>query len=166
MAPTRITELLVNGSRHTVDVDPDSVLLGVLRDDLNLTGTKYGCGERQCGACVVLIDGDPTPSCVTPTHAARGRSILTIEGLAPEGALHPLQQAFLDVGALQCGYCTPGMIMAGVALLATNSNPSEADIIQAMNRHICRCGAYPRIIRAIQTAAAVQRARQTRGGVS
>jgi aerobic-type carbon monoxide dehydrogenase small subunit (CoxS/CutS family) len=159
------TELLVNGARYSVDVDGDRSLLSVLRDDLDLTGAKYGCGERQCGACVVLVDGQPTPACVTPACAVQGRQILTVEGLAPQGALHPLQQAFLDVEALQCGYCTPGMVMAGVALLAGNPDPDETTIVQAMDRHICRCGTYPRIVRAIQLAASAMRTQQTRGGV-
>jgi aerobic-type carbon monoxide dehydrogenase small subunit (CoxS/CutS family) len=156
---------MVNGARYSVDVDGDRSLLSVLRDDLDLTGAKYGCGERQCGACVVLVDGHPTPACVTPASTVQGRQILTIEGLAPHGNLHPLQQAFLDVGALQCGYCTPGMILAGVALLATNSDPDETTIVQTMDRHICRCGSYPRVVRAIKMAAATLRAQQTRGSV-
>jgi aerobic-type carbon monoxide dehydrogenase small subunit (CoxS/CutS family) len=159
-------ELLVNGARYSVDVDGDRSLLSVLRDDLDLTGAKYGCGERQCGACVVLVDGHPTPACVTLATAVQGRQILTIEGLAAQGELHPLQQAFLDVGALQCGYCTPGMIIAGVALLATHPDPDESTIVQAMDRHICRCGTYPRIVRAIHVAAATLRAQATRGGVA
>jgi aerobic-type carbon monoxide dehydrogenase small subunit (CoxS/CutS family) len=156
---------LVNGARYSIDADGDRSLLSVLRDDLGLTGAKYGCGEPQCGACVVLVDGDPTPACVTAATAVQGRQILTIEGLASQGELHPLQQAFLQVGALQCGYCTPGMIMASVALLATNPDPDETTIVQAMDRHICRCGTYPRIVRAIQLAAAAMRTQQTSGGV-
>jgi aerobic-type carbon monoxide dehydrogenase small subunit (CoxS/CutS family) len=161
MAPPRLTELLVNNRRYRVDLDGDRSLLSVLRDDLHLTGTKYGCGERQCGACVVLLDGHPAPACVTPVSAAQGVPVLTIEGLAPEGALHPLQQAFLDAGALQCGYCTSGMIMAGVALLATNPDPDEETIIRVMDRHICRCGTYPRIVRAIRRAAARMQVQKT-----
>ncbi|MGH2353159.1 MAG: (2Fe-2S)-binding protein [Chloroflexota bacterium] len=146
-------ELRVNGSRVEIDVDPERSLLSVLRDDLDLTGSKYGCGEGQCGACVVLIDGDPTPACVTPVGAAAGKQIVTIEGLAEGGQLHPVQQAFLDVGALQCGFCTPGMIVAAVGLLRQNPDPSEADIVRFMEGNICRCGVYPRIVRAIRQAA-------------
>lgn len=158
-----MTEFTVNGQPVTLELDDDRSLLSVLRDDLDLTGTKYGCGERQCGACLVLINGHPAPACATPVSAARGQQIVTIEGLARDGRLHPLQQAFLDSGALQCGYCTPGMIMAGVALLAANSNPSEAQIVQAMDKHICRCGTYARIVNAILLAAARMRAAQAVG---
>jgi aerobic-type carbon monoxide dehydrogenase small subunit (CoxS/CutS family) len=149
----RIKELAVNGSKHPVDADDSLMLLGVLRDDLGLTGTKYGCGEGQCGACTVLIEGSAVKSCVTPLSRAAGRHITTIEGLASNGRLHPVQQAFLDAGALQCGYCTPGMIMAGAALLSQNPRPSEQQILQAMEGNICRCGTYPRIVRAIAQAA-------------
>jgi len=149
----RVTRLNVNGKWRQVDVDAGKMLLDVLRDDLDLTGTKYGCGEGQCGACTVLIGGQPMDSCLTRVGAVAGRPIVTIEGLAPDGALHPLQQAFLDVGALQCGYCTPGMILAGVGLLETNSDPTEAEIVQALRGNICRCGTYSRIVRAVQLAA-------------
>jgi nicotinate dehydrogenase subunit A len=153
MIKARITELRVNGSKVSVDAGSGRNLLGVLRDDLRLTGTKYGCGEGQCGACVVLVDGVPRPSCQTEVGTLEGRQILTIEGLATAAKLHPLQQAFLDVGAMQCGYCTPGMIMAGVSLLQTNPAPTESEIIETLDRHICRCGVYRRIVRAIQRAA-------------
>jgi isoquinoline 1-oxidoreductase alpha subunit len=149
----RIKELAVNGSKLSVDADDSQMLLGVLRDDLGLTGTKYGCGEGQCGACTVLIDGSAVKSCVTPLSRAAGRRITTIEGLASNGRLHPVQQAFLDAEALQCGYCTPGMIMLGAALLSKNPRPSEDEISQAMEGNICRCGTYPRIVRAIAQAA-------------
>ncbi|MCS7157346.1 MAG: (2Fe-2S)-binding protein [Blastocatellia bacterium] len=148
-----VIELHINGVRHRLDVEPNRSLLSVLREDLDLTGTKYGCGEGQCGACTVLVEGRAVRSCITPVHLVARRPITTIEGLAQGGRLHPLQEAFLEVGALQCGYCTPGMIMSGVALLTANPNPSEAEIIRFMNGNICRCGTYGRIIHAIQRAA-------------
>ena len=149
----RVTELHVNGSTRRIDADPDRTLLSVLRDDLDLTGAKFGCGEGQCAACTVLVDGVATRSCLTRVGALTGRKVVTIEGLAPQGSLHPMQQAFLDHDALQCGYCTPGMILGAVALLRRNPNPSEADISTGMNGHICRCGTYPRVIAAIRQAA-------------
>ena len=148
-----VTELLVNGSRRRIDVDPDRTLLSVLRDDLDLTGTKYGCGEGQCAACTVLLDGVAAKSCLTKVGAVGARGVVTIEGLAAEGKLHPVQQAFLDADALQCGYCTPGMILGAVALLKKTPNPSEAEISTGMNGHICRCGTYPRVVTAIRSAA-------------
>lgn len=147
-------ELQVNGSRRAVQVTADRTLLSVLRDDLELTGTKYGCGEGQCGACTVLVDGQPVLSCISPVMTAIGRSIQTIEGVADGDRLHPLQQAFVDRAAMQCGYCTPGMVMNGLALLRRSSSPSEAEIGQHMQTNICRCGCYPRIVQAIQDAAA------------
>ena len=141
------TELLVNGVRHKVDADPERTLLSVLRDTLDLTGTKYGCGEGQCGACTVLLDGQPVRSCITRLSAAAEKQITTIEGIH-----HPLQEAFVEVNAMQCGYCTPGMIMSGVALLNKNPKPSREDIVRHMNGNICRCGTYQRIIAAIQKA--------------
>ena len=149
----RITELDINGVKRRVDADAERSLLSVLRDDLDLTGTKYGCGEGQCAACTVLLDGVATRSCLTKAGAAAGRKIVTIEGLAPEGGLHPMQQAFLDADALQCGWCTPGMILGAVSLLKKNPRPSGAEIVAGMNGHICRCGTYPRIVEAIQSAA-------------
>jgi len=149
----RVTELLVNGSRRRIDADSDRTLLSVLRDDLDLTGTKFGCGEGQCAACTVLIDGVATKSCLTKIGAVGAKSVVTIEGLALEGKLHPVQQAFLDADALQCGYCTPGMILGAVALLKRTPNPSEAEIASGMNGHICRCGTYPRVVVAIHSAA-------------
>jgi len=149
----RVTELLVNGNKLRVDANSDRSLLSVLRDDLDLTGSKYGCGEGQCGACTVLIDGVATRSCVTSVASAAGKKITTIEALERNGRLHPLQEAFLEADALQCGYCTPGMIMSGVALLSKNSNPNEQEIIRSMEGNICRCGTYPRIVTAIRKAA-------------
>jgi aerobic-type carbon monoxide dehydrogenase small subunit (CoxS/CutS family) len=145
--------LLVNGSEHQVDAPADETLLSVLRNRLQLTGTKYGCGEGQCGACTVLLDGRPMRSCRTPVSAAVGAKITTIEGLEKNGNLHPVQEAFLQEQAFQCAYCTSGMIMSSVALLDTNSHPSESDIVSFMNGNICRCGTYTRIIAAVQRAA-------------
>lgn len=147
------TELLINGSTHRVDVDPQTSLLTVIRDHIGLTGTKYGCGEAQCGACTVLIDGRATRSCITPASHAAGRRITTIEGLEQNGRLHPLQEAFLETDALQCGYCTPGMIMSGVALLEKNPKPTDAEIVRGMEGNVCRCGTYPRIVAAVRMAA-------------
>ena len=149
----RITELNVNGGRRRIDADPDRTLLSVLRDDLDLTGAKYGCGEGQCAACTVLVEGQATKSCLAKVGTMAGKRIVTIEGLAPEGKLHPVQEAFLQADALQCGYCTPGMILGAVSLLRRNPNPSEAEIVTGMNGHICRCGTYPRVVTAIRSAA-------------
>ncbi len=149
----RITELNVNGTRRKIDADAERSLLSVLRDDLDLTGTKYGCGEGQCAACTVLVEGQPTKSCLTKVAAVAGKRIVTIEGLAPDGKLHPVQEAFLEADALQCGWCTPGMILGAVGLLRRTAHPSEAEIVSGMNGHICRCGTYPRIVQAIQIAA-------------
>ena len=150
-------ELEVNGQRRVVEVDPTRSLLGVLREELALTGTKFGCGEGQCGACSVLLGGRAVRSCVTPVSTAAGTSVITIEGLERAGRLHPLQQAFLDQGAMQCGYCTPGMIMAGVSLLASTPEPSPDEIARAMQGNVCRCGTYPRVVAAIQRAATTMR---------
>jgi aerobic-type carbon monoxide dehydrogenase small subunit (CoxS/CutS family) len=150
---TRITELHVNGKPVSLDADGERPLLSVLRDDLDLTGAKYGCGEGQCGACTVLLDGVPTRSCITPVGKVGSRKITTIENLEQNGQLHPLQQAFLNAGAMQCGYCTSGMILAGYALLRKNSNPSNEEIVRSMNGNICRCGTYQRIITAIKEGA-------------
>ena len=149
----RISELHVNGTRHKIDADSYRSLLSVLRDDLDLTGSKYGCGEGQCGACTVLIDGQATRSCITKLSAAAGKKITTIEGIEKNGRLHPLQEAFLEADALQCGYCTPGMIMSSVALLSKNPNPSEQEVVRFMEGNVCRCGTYPRIVTAIRKAA-------------
>ena len=154
---SELTTLTVNGTAHTLDSTRDRPLLDVLREDLGLIGCKIGCGEGACGACTVLVDGRPTRSCITPLGAALGHPVLTVEGLAAPGQLHPLQQAFLDADAMQCGYCTPGMIMAALGLLGQNPDPSEAVIIAAMQGNICRCGTYTRIVRAIQQAASALR---------
>jgi aerobic-type carbon monoxide dehydrogenase small subunit (CoxS/CutS family) len=148
----KITEINVNGTSRRIDADADRSLLSVLRDDLDLTGSKYGCGEGQCGACTVLIDGTPTRSCITHISAVAGKRIITIEGLAVGNRLHPLQEAFLEEDAMQCAYCTSGMIMSAAGLLRKTSNPSDQDIIHAMEGNICRCGTYPRIVAAIKRA--------------
>jgi len=148
-----ITELRINGARRKIQADSERTLLSVLRDDLELTGSKYGCGEGQCGACTVLLDGTAARSCVTPLRTAARREITTIEGLENKGKLHPLQQAFLEVGSMQCGYCTPGMIVSGAALLRSNSKPTRPEIAKAMEGNICRCGTYPRILLAVEMAA-------------
>lgn len=145
--------LRVNGKTHQVDGGAADTLLGVLRYELGLTGSKYGCGEGQCGACTVLVDGVATRSCVARLDAVAGKTITTIEALAPDGGLHPVQEAFLAVEAFQCGYCTPGMVMAAVSLLTTNPAPTEQDIAAAMDRNVCRCGTFPRIVKAVQLAA-------------
>ena len=145
--------LLVNGTERKVEAQAGEPLLWVLRDGLGLTGTKYGCGEGQCGACTVLLDGKPVRSCRTAAESATGKKILTIESLAENGKLTPLQQAFLDEEAFQCGYCTPGMIMSAHALLSATPQPSDEEIIRQMNGNICRCGTYPRIVAAVHRAA-------------
>ena len=144
--------LNINGKEVSVDAAPDKMLLWVLRDDLDLTGAKYGCGEGQCGACTVLVDGVATRSCVLPLKAAAGKKITTVEGLESNGQLHRVQQAFLEKGAFQCGYCTPGMVMSAVSLLSKNPKPTEAEIKRAMNGNICRCGTYPRLVQAVRLA--------------
>lgn len=148
------TTLTINGTDHTVDLDENTPLLWVLRNDLDLTGTKFGCGLSQCGACTVHIDGEAARSCVTPISQAAGKKIVTIEGLAPEGQLTVLQQAWIEEQAPQCGYCQSGQIMTASALLAKNPNPSDAEIIEAMSGNLCRCGTYTRILAAIKKAAA------------
>jgi len=153
----KIRQLRINGRSHSIEADPETRLLEVLRDQLDLTGTKYGCGEGQCGACTVLIDGQPRRSCLTPVGTAENKEITTIEGLAVNGRLHPVQQAFLDAEAFQCGYCTPGMIMSAVALLRAHPDPSEAEIIRFMEGNICRCGTYPRVVAAVRRAAELER---------
>lgn len=146
-------EIEVNGKRYPVNYPPDTPLLYVLRDELGLTGTKYGCGEGQCGACTVLIGGATRRSCQIPVSAAATKPITTIEGLEKEGKLHPVQQAFLDAGAFQCAYCTSGMVMSSVGLLQTNANPSQAEIVQFLQGNMCRCGTHPRIVEAVRQAA-------------
>ena len=147
--------VVVNGTEQRVNVEPEKPLLYVLRDDLTLTGTKYGCGEGQCGACTVLVDGSPERSCRLPVSSAAGKKITTIEGLSRGEKLHPIQQAFLDVEAFQCAYCTSGMIVSAAALLERTPNPSDQQIISHMDGNICRCGVYARIIEAIHRAAAI-----------
>ncbi len=146
--------LTVNGARHQLDVDPSTPLLWVIRENLNLTGTKFGCGISQCGACTVHLDGKPVRSCVTPAAAADGRSVTTIEGVADGDALHPVQQAWIAEQVPQCGYCQSGQIMSAVALLRDDPSPDDDAIDAAMKGNICRCGTYPRIRRAIHRAAA------------
>ncbi|MBI2826843.1 MAG: (2Fe-2S)-binding protein [Planctomycetia bacterium] len=148
-----VRQLHVNGKSHAVSADAERSLLSVLRDDLDLTGCKYGCGEGRCGACTVLVDGQPLRSCTTAVGSVEDKPIRTIEGVADGDALHPVQQAFLDCGALQCGYCTPGMIMSAVALLERRPDPARADIVRGMQGNICRCGTYARIVAAIERAA-------------
>jgi len=145
--------LRVNGKDREIEAEPGDNLLAILRDELGLTGSRYGCGEGQCGACTVLLDGAAARSCVTRVSSLGSKAITTIEALATAARLHPVQQAFLDVEAFQCGYCTPGMIMAAVGLLKTNPNPSGQDIARMMDRSVCRCGTYPRIVKAIRLAA-------------
>jgi aerobic-type carbon monoxide dehydrogenase small subunit (CoxS/CutS family) len=152
-----VKELRVNGARVKLDADRERPLLSVLREDLGLTGAHYGCGEAQCGACTVLVDGAPVRSCVTPVGAVEPKSILTVEGLEKVGKLHPLQQAFLDVDAMQCAYCTSGMLMAGAALLRRNQTPSREEMLRSMNGNLCRCGVYSRILEAITRAGAAMK---------
>ncbi len=153
IAPPRApSRLRVNGVDHPVALDRDRNLLFVLREELGLAGTKYGCGEGECGACKVLVDGVAVRSCITPVGEVVGRSITTIEGLAEGERLHPVQQAFVDAGAFQCGFCIPGMIIAATSLLAQNPKPGEAEIRAAMDGNLCRCGGYLRIVDAIQRA--------------
>ena len=142
--------LKVNGSTHSADVSPDTPLLWVIRDTLGMTGTKFGCGMAQCGSCTVHVDGVATRSCVTPVSAVAGKAITTIEGL---GGNHPVQKAWLELDVVQCGYCQSGQIMSAAALLASNKNPSDADITAAMNGNLCRCGTYDRIRAGIKRAA-------------
>jgi aerobic-type carbon monoxide dehydrogenase small subunit (CoxS/CutS family) len=149
--------LWVNGAEHQVEVAPDQKLLYVLRDQIGLTGTKYGCGEGQCGACTVLIDGTATRSCLSPMAQAVGKQITTIEGLEQNGQLHRVQEAFLKAEAFQCGYCTSGAILSAVALLNKSPHPTDQQILASLEGNICRCGTYPRILDAVRSAAAVQR---------
>jgi aerobic-type carbon monoxide dehydrogenase small subunit (CoxS/CutS family) len=151
-------QLRINDRNYKVEGEPADSLLSVLRYELDLPGSKYGCGEGQCGACTVLIDGQATRSCVTRIGTVAGKSITTIEALANGDRLHPVQQAFLEVEAFQCGYCTPGMVMAVAGLLKTHPNPSDADIARLLDRNICRCGTYPRIVQAVRLAAERMRA--------
>lgn len=156
----RITKIRVNGTTHKIAADEGLSLLDVLREQLDFTGTKYGCGEGECGACTVLVNGEAQRSCVTPVGEVAGAEITTIEGLARDGRLHPVQQAFLDENAMQCAYCTSGMILSAVAMLRANSNPSVPQIIEGMEGNICRCGAYPRIVAAVQRGAKTMKGRE------
>ncbi|MHC4117755.1 MAG: (2Fe-2S)-binding protein [Planctomycetota bacterium] len=151
---TRI-DIIVNGRERTLVTDLERPLLDVLREDLGVMGPKYGCGEGRCGACTVLMDGDRTLSCVTPVGAADNKRITTIEGLADGDRLHPVQQAFLDEGAIQCGYCTPGMILSAAALLEENPQPTDDEIAEWMNGNICRCNGYAKIVNAVRRAASL-----------
>lgn len=150
-------DFTVNGRAVSAAAEPGRTLLDLLREDLKLTGAKYGCGEGQCGACTVLMDGKPVRSCVMPATAAAGKAIITIEGLAGGDALHPVQEAFLAEGAFQCGYCTPGMVLAAAALLAEKPEATDAEIAVGLEGHICRCGTYPRILKAVRRAAGQMR---------
>jgi aerobic-type carbon monoxide dehydrogenase small subunit (CoxS/CutS family) len=149
--------LLVNGVEHAVDVPSDQKLLYVLREDLGLTGAKYGCGEGQCGACTVLLEGKPVRSCLASVGAVAGKKITTIEGLEQSGRLHPVQEAFLKVEAFQCAYCTSGMVVSATGLLDKNPRPTDQQIIDFMDGNVCRCGTYPRILEAIRLAASASR---------
>ncbi len=143
----------LNGQRVEVDVEPNTLLLNLLREHLHLTGAKYGCGIGECGACTVLVDGEPILSCLTLAVEVDGREVITIEGLAKDGELHPLQRAFLEEGAVQCGFCTPGMILAAKALLEENPNPSEEEIREHLKGNLCRCTGYVNIVKAVKRAA-------------
>ena len=156
--------LHVNGQTHSIEGTPGDNLLSVLRYELGLTGSKYGCGEGQCGACTVLVDGVAARSCVTRIETLDGKGITPIEGLASAGTLHAVQEAFLEAEAFQCGYCTPGMVMAATSLLSATPSPSERDIATALDRNICRCGTFPRIVKAIQLAAKRTKSTSSPGG--
>lgn len=149
---SKITKLQVNGRVQTIEADESASLLSVLRDQLDLTGSKYGCGEGQCGACTVLVDGYSRRSCITKVGTVAEKKITTIEGLAAGDRLHPVQQAFLDEQAMQCAYCTSGMIMSAVALLNKSAHPSPREIVDFMDGNVCRCGTHPRIVAAIERA--------------
>jgi len=144
--------MTLNGEEVTIEVRPDALLVDVLRDQLELTGTKEACGEGECGACTVLLDGEPVTSCLVPALKAQGREVMTVEGLASGGELHPLQKAFIEHGAVQCGYCTPGMLMSAKALLDRNPHPTEGEIRQAISGNLCRCTGYVKIVEAIKAA--------------
>ncbi|HEY5749486.1 MAG TPA: (2Fe-2S)-binding protein [Chryseolinea sp.] len=150
-------DLVINKKKYSVNVTPEDTLLNVLRNDLDLTGTKYGCGEGSCGACTVLINGVAIRSCITKATSVEGKDITTIEGLAGNGKLHPVQQAFLDVDVFQCSYCASGMVMSTVSLLKKKPEPTEEEIITGMQGNVCRCGTYPRIIRGIHEAVKIQK---------
>jgi len=153
----RVIEFILNGEKTQVEASADITLLQLLRDRLALTGTKDGCGTGECGACTVLMDGEPVNSCLVLAAQVDGHEILTVEGLATEAKLHPLQQAFVEVGAVQCGYCTPGMLLSAKALLDQNPNPTEGEIREAISGNLCRCTGYSRIVAAVQRAASMAR---------
>ena len=146
-------KISINKTDRDLDINPESSLLDILRQEIGLTGTKYGCGEGNCGACTVLVDGEATRSCITPVESVAGRQVTTIEGLAAGDLLNPVQQAFVEESAFQCGYCTPGFVISATALLSRNPSPTVTDIKSALSGHICRCGAYVRIVKAVQRAA-------------
>ena len=158
-----VIHLAINQKSYAVNADPQNSLLSVLREQLDLTGSKYGCGEGQCGACTVLIDGKAQRSCITRVGTVSQKQITTIEGLATGEQLHPVQEAFLEAGAMQCGYCTSGMIMSAVALLKRTPQPKESEIIAFMDGNVCRCGTYARIVSAIQKAASIATASSAKG---
>ena len=149
----QLMELMVNGTRHEVAVEPRRTLLELLREDLNLVGTKHGCGEGDCGACVVLLNNTPVNACLVLALEAQGLEVLTIEGLARGNQLHPVQQTFVDVGAVQCGYCTPGMVLTATALLNRNPDPTEHQVRHAISGNLCRCTGYQKIVEAVLDAA-------------
>jgi carbon-monoxide dehydrogenase small subunit len=149
---TQTLNMRLNGEEVTVEVKPSAMLVEVLRDQLELTGTKVACGEGECGACTVLLDGQPVNSCLVPALKAQGREVMTVEGLAPLGELHPLQKAFVEHGAVQCGYCTPGMLMSAKALLDHNPSPTEEEVRLAISGNLCRCTGYAKIVEAILEA--------------
>lgn len=157
-------ELVVNHKRYRITLDPNRMLLWVLRDELDLTGAKYGCGEGQCGACTVLVDGIPVRSCITPASKVEGKQITTIEGLARGGELHPLQESFIEADAMQCGYCTSGMILSSVGLLSKKPQASVQEIRAGLEGNVCRCGTYPRIVAAVQMAQSRMSTQATEGG--
>lgn len=160
-------DFTVNGEARRVDTDPARPLLDVIREDLHLTGTKFGCGEGMCRACTVLLDGQPITSCLTPVERASGKRVTTIEGLADADKLHPVQEAFIEEGAMQCGYCIPGMILRTAALLEKNPKPNEEQIIDGLNGNLCRCCGYARIVDAVKRAAVLtERSSDQRKGVT
>lgn len=156
--------LSINGRAQTLEGEPGETLLTILRHELDLTGSKYGCGEGQCGACTVLVDGRAVRACVTRIGTLAGKAITTIEGVADGDRLHPVQQAFLETEAFQCGFCTTGMVMATIGLLRTSPNPSAADVARLLDRNVCRCGTHPRIVKAVQLAASRMSAASSAGG--
>lgn len=152
-----VIRFTLNDKPVQISANGDRMLLWVLRTDLSLTGTKFGCGEGFCGACTVLVNNEPVRSCQYPMKEVQGKTVLTIEGLAKEGKLHPLQQAFVDHDALQCGYCTPGIILTAYSLLLKNPTPTQKEVIQALDDNLCRCGAHTRMVQAVHSAAETMR---------